>query len=79
MLANGVFVSIAVVLDTDAPEVALLEDAVFNKVFPVEATDTLEGVIEVLAYTNDAIFLEDEAVPLALVEAFLIPKQSFVP
>jgi hypothetical protein len=41
VLAYGVLVAVAVVLDADALQVPLLEDAVLNEVLPIETSYAL--------------------------------------
>lgn len=78
MFAYCVFVALLVVLDSDTFEVAVFEDAIFHKIITVKSTNPLKRVIVMLSNADDPIFLQDEAIPLSLVEALLIPEQSLI-
>lgn len=78
VLAQGVLVALPVVLDPDAFQVAVLEDAVLDEIVAVEAADALESIVEVFPHADYLVFPEDEAVSPALVEALLVAEEPFL-
>lgn len=78
VLANRVLVPLPVVLYPDSFQIPLLENAVLDEIVCVVPADSLKGVVEMFANAYYFVFLEDEPVPLAFVEAFLVPEEPFL-
>lgn len=76
MLAKGVFVALIVVFNADSSQMAFFEYAVFDAVLSIKAADTFQECSDVFSNAEKFVFLEDEAVAPALVEALLIAEES---
>lgn len=79
VLAYRVFVALFVVLDSDAFEVAIFEDSIFDEIITIKPANAFKRIIVVFSNTDDPIFLQNEPIPFPFVEALLIPEQPFVP
>lgn len=78
VLPNRVLVALAVVLYAYALEVPVLKDAVLHEVLPVEAADAFQGVVEVLPNADHSVLLQNEPVPLPLVETLLVAEEALI-
>lgn len=78
VLTNRVFVTLFVVLDSYAFEVAVFEDPILHKIIAIKPANAFKRIIVVFSNTDDPIFFQDEAIPFSFIEALFIPEQSLV-
>lgn len=72
MFADGAFVALLVVPDSDSFEFSILENAIFNSLFGVVSADAFQIGMEVFPDTDNLVGSQEETVLATSVVAFLV-------